>query len=93
MNWLFLIFTVVIGAISSFLYFGGLWLTLRKIAEDKRLYWLVPVSFVIRIAFVMLVFYALLINHWAYMAVALISFLITRQILVTRLGKSEGVFD
>lgn len=91
MNWLFLIFALLSGAVVSLFYFGGLWLTLRKIAEYKLSYWLVVGSFFIRLAFVLLVFYALLVHHWAYLAVALVSFLMVRQILIARLGKPEQV--
>lgn len=89
MDWIFILFALVSGAVMSLFYFGGLWLTLRKIGEYKLSYWLVLVSFVIRLAFVLLVFYALLIYHWGYMAIALVSFLMVRQILLSKLGKPE----
>lgn len=89
MNWIFIIFSIVSGAAISFFYFGGLWLTLQKIEEHNLSYWLVLVSFVVRLAFVLAVFCALIIYHWASMAVALISFLATRQIILAWLGKPE----
>jgi len=89
MNWIYIGFSIMSGALISFFYFGGLWLTLRKIAEYKLSYWLVLVSFVVRLTFVLAVFYALVIYHWAYMAIALISFLATRQIILMWLGKPE----
>lgn len=89
MNWIFILFAIASGAIVGLFYFGGLWLTLKKIADYQLSYWLVLVSFLIRLAFVLLVFYALLIYHWAYMAIALASFLVMRQMLLVRLGKPE----
>lgn len=89
MDWIFIFFALLSGAIISFFYFGGLWLTLKKIEEFKLSYWLVLASFVVRLAFVLLVFYALVIHHWTYLAVALVSFLATRQVLLARIGKTE----
>lgn len=89
MDWIFILFALVSGAVISLFYFGGLWLTLKKIAEYQLSYWLVLVSFIIRLAFVLLVFYALVIYHWAYLVISLISFLAVRQILIAKLGKPE----
>lgn len=89
MNGIFILIAITSGAVIGVFYFGGLWLTLKKIAEYQLSYWLVLASFLIRLAFVLLVFYALLIYHWAYMAIALVAFLVTRQILLVRLGKPE----
>lgn len=89
MNWIFVLLALASGAVLGLLYFGGLWLTLKKIAKHQLSYWLVLASFLLRLALVLLVFYALLINHWAYMAIALVSFLMMRQMLLARLGKPE----
>lgn len=89
MDWIIILFALISGAITGLLYFGGLWLTLKKIAEYKLSYSLLLLSFALRLAFVLLVFYALIIYHWAYLAVALISFLVMRQVLLAKLGKTE----
>ncbi|WP_138429859.1 ATP synthase subunit I [Fodinibius saliphilus] len=89
MNWAFILIAIVSGAIISVFYFGGLWLTLRKIAQHRFSYLLLLVSFVVRVTFLLLVFYALLQYHWAYLGLALISFLIVRQILLLKLGTPE----
>lgn len=89
MDWIIILFALISGAITGLLYFGGLWLTLKKIAEYKLSYSLLLLSFALRLAFVLLVFYALIIYHWAYLAVALISFLVMRQVLLAKLGKIE----
>lgn len=89
MNWITILFALVSGALAGLVYFGGLWLTLKKIAEFKFSYTLLLLSFVVRLAFALLVFYALVIYHWAYLAVALISFLAMRQLLLATLGKTD----
>jgi F1F0 ATPase subunit 2 len=89
MNWILIIFALLSGAVMSLFYFGGLWLTLKKIAEYRLSYWLVLASFIIRLAFVLLVFYAMIIYHWSYLVISLVSFLAVRQLLVARLGKPE----
>lgn len=92
MDWIIILFAITSGAITGLIYFGGLWLTLKKIAEYKLSYSLLLLSFALRLAFVLLVFYALVIYHWAYLAIALIAFLAMRQILIARLGKTEKAF-
>ncbi|HKL19450.1 MAG TPA: ATP synthase subunit I [Halalkalibaculum sp.] len=89
MDWIIILFALISGAISGLIYFGGLWLTLNKIAEYKLSYTLLLLSFAVRLALVLLIFYALVIYHWAYLAIALISFLAMRQYLLVKLGKDD----
>lgn len=91
MSWLFLFFALLSGAVLGLIYFGGLWYTLRKAAEYQPSYWLIFGSFLIRLVFALLVFYVLMVQHWAYMAIALCAFLVMRQILIIRVGKPEEV--
>ncbi|NGP76571.1 hypothetical protein G3570_08000 [Balneolaceae bacterium YR4-1] len=89
MDWIIILFALLSGALTGFIYFGGLWLTVNKIAQYKLSYTLLLLSFAVRAAFVLLVFYAMVIYHWAYLAIALISFLAMRQLLLSKLGKVD----
>lgn len=89
MDWMIILFALLSGALTGIIYFGGLWLTLKKIAEYKLSYTLLLLSFTVRAAFVLLVFYAMIIYHWAYLAIALVSFLAMRQLLLSKLGKVD----
>lgn len=93
MDWLIILFSLLSGALAGLVYFGGLWLTLKKIAEFKLSYSLLLLSFVVRSAIVLLVFYALVIYHWAYLTVALVSFLAMRQLLLATLGKTDDIVN
>jgi F1F0 ATPase subunit 2 len=89
MDWITILFALASGALTGLVYFGGLWLTLKKIAEYKLSYSLLFLSFAVRLAIVLLVFYALVIYHWAYLAIALVAFLAMRQFLLATLGKTD----
>lgn len=84
-----ILFALLSGALTGFIYFGGLWLTLKKIGQYRLSYMLILLSFAVRAGFVLLVFYAMVIYHWAYLAIALISFLVMRQLLLLKLGKVD----
>ena len=89
MDWIITLFALLSGAVTSLVYFGGLWLTLKKIAQYKLSYTLLLLSFIVRAAFVLMVFYALIVYHWAYLGIALVSFLAMRQLLLSKLGKEQ----
>lgn len=89
MDWIIILFALLSGALTGLIYFGGLWLTLKKIAQYKLSYTLLILSFIVRAAIVLLIFYAMVIYHWAYLAIALISFLAMRQLLLSKLGKVD----
>lgn len=75
------------GASLAIVYFGGLWLTVRRVAEQQRLSWLVPVSLLVRFALVLAAFYFLLVLDLRLMGLALLSFMVSRHWVVGRLGR------
>lgn len=91
MNVFYLILAIISGAVLSLLYFGGLWVTVRHLAKNEWPSWTLLLSFLIRGILVIAVFYGLLLLHWAYLAVALVAFLMVRQIMINRLGKPDEV--
>ena len=91
MDWIFVLIAIISGALASLFYFLGLWLTLRKMFRYKKAYWMILISLVIRLGFILLVFYAMVMYHWGYMIIALASFLVIRQIIISKLGGPEEV--
>lgn len=94
MNWFLFFIALVGGTALGIVYFGGLWLTVRDTVEKKRSVWLLIGSFLLRTGILLLVFYALVIQHWAYLIVAFTSFLVVRHFILNRMRKSsEALYD
>ncbi len=78
--------SLVAGAATGLFFFGGLWLTVRRIPTSRGPHLLLIGSFFARLAVVLAAFYALVPWGWQAMAVALAGMLIVRQLLVRRKG-------
>jgi F1F0 ATPase subunit 2 len=76
------------GGLSAF-YFGGLWVTVRSLPDAKRPVLVSLASFFIRTAVVILGFYLIMGGPWERLLIALVGFVIMREILVRRLGKKK----
>lgn len=77
------------GVLLGFFYFGGLWITLKHITQAyKPTYWLV-ISFVIRVSFVMIGFWAIMKRDLISFIFTFLAFLITRAILTRTLGREK----
>ena len=68
------------------LYFGGLWLTVSQVDCARQPYFLLAVSFVVRLAAVLAVFYLLLPQGWVVLAAALVGLLVARQLWLRAKG-------
>ena len=67
-------------------YFGGLWLTVRRLPTARRPVFLSLCSFFGRLGGVLLGFYLVMGGHWGRLLVCLFGFLLARVILVRRWG-------
>ena len=74
----------VVGFVVGILYFQGLWLTIRRYSHDKYLGGRLLVSFLLRLALAMGVFYYCMQNNWQRLVLLLIGFLIGRQVMIRR---------
>ncbi len=92
--------SVAAGVGLGLLYFGGLWLTVRRLAGSRRPAMLFGASFVVRLALTVVGFYFVMDGSWERALACLGGFLIARQILTSRLrpdrvpavtGGKEGV--
>jgi F1F0 ATPase subunit 2 len=71
-------------------YFGGLWLTVRFLPQSRRPVLISLGSFFGRTALAVLGFYLVMAGHWERLMVALLGFVLMREILTRRLGKKRG---
>ena len=89
MNGLIALISIICGLLLGLIYFGGLWFTVQRFVHHRWPPWAMVVSFIVRMGLVLVVFYGLLMQHWTYVVTALIAFVVTRQILINRLGKPD----
>jgi len=82
--WLPLVFGA--GIVLGLFYFGGLWLTVRRIPSTRRPGLLSFASFVVRTAAAMLDFYVVMGGRWERLLIALAGFLVFRTVAVRRWG-------
>ena len=78
------------GAGLGGLYFGGLWLTVARIADARRPRLLLALSALARLAGAVAVFYGLLQAGWEVLAAALVGFLAARQAWLAAKGGRRG---
>ncbi len=76
-----------LGALAGTLYFGGLWLTLRRIGEAKRPQLRLALSFILRMSLLLALFYSLTGQGAIAMFAAMAGLLIARQLWL--LGKGR----
>jgi len=75
------------GALVGFLFFGGLWLTVRAIGTAKHPAGLAVASFFVRIAGFVVAFYLIArFGNWVDLVVALAAAIIVRTLLLRTLG-------
>lgn len=79
---------VFAGIVLGVLFFGGLWLTVRKGLDSKNATLIFMGSLIIRMAIVLLGFYYVGADNWQKMMACLGGFLIAR-IVITRITKKE----
>ncbi len=74
------------GMLTGLFYFGGLWLTVRRLVSARRPALLMLASFAVRTAIALVVFYLIMNGSWLRLVVALAGFLVMRQGLTWSLG-------
>jgi len=73
------------GAALGLFYFGGLWLTIRRIPNVQQPGMLLLVSYVVRIAVVMLAFFFVMAGEWERIIACLAGFLVMRTCMIHRI--------
>ncbi len=81
--------SLVWGAILGLVYFGGLWLTVRRVTTGKHQAIVMLGSFIIRNALMVIGFFPVIRQGWQYALICLASIIIVRFILIRRIhGRS-----
>ncbi|MRR57565.1 MAG: ATP synthase subunit I [Deltaproteobacteria bacterium] len=82
---------VLAGAALGLFYFGGLWLTVRRLAGSRRPGMLMLGSFVVRLLVTLCGFYLVMDDSWERLLAGLAGFLVARVALTRALGKKGTV--
>jgi len=82
-----LLLAVLAGLALGLFYFGGLWLTVRRIACGKRPALLMLSSFVVRLLVTLCGFYLVMDGSWERLLACLAGFLVMRFVL-TRIART-----
>lgn len=77
-----MIIAFIVGLALGALFFGGLWLTVRKAVTTAKPAFLILGSFIIRIALVLIGFYFIGTDSWQRLLIALLGFLIARFLAI-----------
>lgn len=94
--WLLLIGSVLLGGLLGLGYFGGLWVTVRRVRRAQWSKGLLLGSFLVRTAFALGGFYLvirLMGPHWEMVALCLLGFMGARLLLVRRWGPQHTVLS
>ncbi len=79
---LLMIFAPVAGIALGIIFFGGLWLTVKKMVTAKIPALLVLGSFILRIGIVMAGFYFIGSGNWQRLVICLLGFIAARFIVI-----------
>ena len=92
LNTLFiLILMFMAGLALGALYFISLWETVRRLERTGGGARLLAISFAVRLAIILTVFFFLMNGHWERLAAAMIGFVVIRKILTYHLGPQKAV--
>jgi F1F0 ATPase subunit 2 len=75
------------GLLLGVFYFGGLWLTIKKVYQFKKAWLWLFLSFIGRLAVCLVFFYLLVSQNWFYLLPCLLGVLIVRFISVQIIKK------
>jgi len=81
------------GGLLGLFYFGGLWLTLRRINTTAHLGLLLAVSFACRTAVLLTAFFFVMEGEWERVAACLAGFLVTRFVMVRLIRPEKTVHN
>jgi F1F0 ATPase subunit 2 len=90
-GFLLFVYPAIVGLGLGLLYYGGLWLTLRKLTQlQQPAVWL-SLSLLLRMIAVVAVLYLLFADSWQQLLLALLGMLIMRSVLVQRIKPTAAM--
>jgi len=87
-----LLISFIVGAAIGVIYFAGLWETVRKLPDAEKPVRRVALSYALRMALALSGFYFVMQGEWERLAAAMVGFLLMRELLLRRLGKTSSTF-
>ncbi|REJ68759.1 MAG: ATP synthase subunit I [Planctomycetota bacterium] len=93
MNTAWIIISFLSGCVLGVLYFGGLWLTVRRATIARQPGLLLFLSFLVRTAVTLFGFYLVMDGRWERLIACLIGFVVARALLIRRLGDADEASD
>lgn len=83
-----LVLALLAGVATGVFYFGGLWLTVRRVPTSRQPHLLVFASFIGRVVVIVFVMVLIARVHWQLLVACMVTFVLTRVVLTRRLGPS-----
>jgi F1F0 ATPase subunit 2 len=87
-----LLFSFLTGIGLGGVYFAGLWETVRKLPDVERPVRRIALSYALRMTLALSGFYFVMQGEWERLAAAMVGFLLMRELLLRRLGKTRSTF-
>jgi F1F0 ATPase subunit 2 len=85
-----LLLIFVMGMSLGAIYFAGLWYTIQRLPDAKKPLNCLLCSFLLRVSFALTGFFLVMNGLWDQMVAVLGGFILTREILVRRLGRNTS---
>ena len=80
-----IVIALISGMVVSGIYFGTLWLTVRRLARQRHPAIIVLLSLVVRLALLLIVFYLFVDGgHWERLLIVVIGFVAMRTALIRK---------
>ncbi len=79
---LYMVLIFVVGLAMGVLFFGGLWLTVKKAVTATNPALVIFASFICRMGIIMIGFYLVGKNNWQHLLIALFGFIIARLLVI-----------
>lgn len=83
----YLVLVFLGGCLLGAFYFGGLWITVKRMPHSRHPQAIMLLSFVLRLMVTLAVFYLLCRDDWRKWAMSLIGFMMMRTVSVRITGK------
>jgi F1F0 ATPase subunit 2 len=81
-NLFYMVFVFIVGLLLGYLFFGGLWLTVKKAMDSKKpALWFFG-SLILRVGVAMLGFYYVSLGDWKNLLICLIGFVLARFMVI-----------
>jgi F1F0 ATPase subunit 2 len=85
-----LLISFIVGAAIGVIYFAGLWETIRRLPDVEKPVRRIALSYAVRTTLALSGFYFVMQGEWERLAVAMVGFLLMRELLLRRLGKTTN---